>query len=137
MTEDEWLRCADPLRMLKQLRAKSDERKVLLLAAAYCSRVWDLLPEDCRSWVRLVEDAAEGRAAPERLNENWESVEQALGFLSYDEFPNHADGKFAVGGLAAGTYEATVAVVTANAEEWKDVGTLKAGATGAELRARR
>ena len=48
-----------------------------------------------------------------------------------------ADGKFAVGGLSAGTYAAKVAVVTADSEEWKDVGSLKAGATGMELRATR
>jgi hypothetical protein len=95
MTEDEWLRCADPLRMLRELRARSGDRKVLLLTAACCHRVWDLLPKDCRGWVRLVEDVAEGRADAGRLNENWERVEQTLGVLSHGEFPNHADGKFA------------------------------------------
>jgi hypothetical protein len=95
MTEDEWLRCGDPMRMLRHLRADSRGRKSLLLAAACCSRVWDSLPENCRGWVRLVEDAAEGRADPERLNDRWESVEAALSSLSFDEYPNHADGRFA------------------------------------------
>jgi hypothetical protein len=95
MTEDEWLRCGDPLRMLRQLRADSHSRKALLLTAACCFRVWDHLPEHCRSWVRLLEDAAEGRANPQRLNDDWEDVEDTLGRLSFNEYPNHADGKYA------------------------------------------
>jgi hypothetical protein len=95
MNEDEWLRCGDPMRMLRHLRADSRGRKSLLLAAACCARVWTYLPENCRDWVRLVEDAAEGRADPARLNDHWEGVEEALSLLSFDEYPNHADGRFA------------------------------------------
>src|SRR5262249_19701282 len=75
-----------------------------LLTAACCFRVWDHLPEDCRSWVRLVEDAAEGRTNPERLNDNWEGVEDALSSLSFGEYPNHADGRDAALIEALGVY---------------------------------
>jgi hypothetical protein len=95
MTESEWLRCGDPMRMLKEVRAESSGREGLLLAAACCARVWESLPENCRKWARLAEDAAEGRADPAQLDATWEGVESALGVLCYNEFPNHAEGKFA------------------------------------------
>ncbi len=47
-------------RALDQARSSSDTRKLLLLATAFCYRVWDRLPnEECRNVVSAVEQLAD------------------------------------------------------------------------------
>ncbi len=55
MLEHEWLECTDPQRMLDFLQDKTSLRRLRLLACACLRGVWNLLDEDCRSFVELVE----------------------------------------------------------------------------------
>lgn len=59
MTEQEWLECNDPLKMLHHLRARPAERKPLLLSCACIRRHWDLLSKEGRDWVSFAEDFVE------------------------------------------------------------------------------
>jgi hypothetical protein len=45
MTEQEWLNCTEPQRMLDFLRGKASDRRLRLFACACCRRVWYLLTE--------------------------------------------------------------------------------------------
>jgi hypothetical protein len=58
MTEQEWLRCADPAKMVSFLCVPGDvgDRKLRLFACACCRRIWDVL-DDPRS--RLAVETAE------------------------------------------------------------------------------
>src|SRR5215471_4702176 len=95
MNEVEWLACTDPLRMLQHLDADPNARKTLLLTAACLRRVWRVLPKYCRAWTELVEEVAEGRVDPKRLDDAYEGVEMFL--ACYDN-----DGRlFAVVNLAS------------------------------------
>jgi hypothetical protein len=70
--------------MLGYLKPDPNTRKPLLLTAACCQRVWELLPDYCRNWVHVVEQVAEGQLAPERLNDDWEAVEMFLACYDND-----------------------------------------------------
>jgi len=69
MTEDEWLTSADPKRMLKFLRLKRQptERKLRLLAAACCRRMWHELSDWNRACVEESERFADGLSSPVKL----------------------------------------------------------------------
>jgi hypothetical protein len=78
MTEAEWLKCQDPLRMLAHLWPDPDGRKTLLLTAAVCRRIWGRLPASGRAWVGAVEEAAEGMRDPDLYTEDWVELESFL-----------------------------------------------------------
>ncbi len=61
MTEEEWLECDDPARMLEQLREKGlSDRKLRLFACGCCRRIWKLLPNDtARRFIELMEQWAD------------------------------------------------------------------------------
>lgn len=63
MTEEEWLTCADPQRMLAFLRGKVSERKSRLYACGCCRRVWHRLPGPrSRSAIEIAERFADSNA---------------------------------------------------------------------------
>jgi hypothetical protein len=59
MTEQEWDACTDPVAMLWFLRDKASDRKLRLLASAYCRSVWHLLSKASRKAVTLGEHMAD------------------------------------------------------------------------------
>lgn len=63
MTEQEWLECAEPTRMLEFLRCKVSERKLRLFAVACCRQIWSLLVDDrSRKAVEIAEKFVDGMA---------------------------------------------------------------------------
>jgi hypothetical protein len=60
MTEDEWLECNDPIRMLSYRRADGNDRKTLLFIIACMVRIWDRITEEGHEWVEAAERVAEG-----------------------------------------------------------------------------
>jgi hypothetical protein len=55
MTEKEWLTCADPRALIWFLRKDASNRRMRLLACAFCRHIWTWLPAE--PWYRLVEVA--------------------------------------------------------------------------------
>src|SRR5262249_6775812 len=57
VTEQEWIECTDPLRLLLFLRGKASDRKLRLFGCACCRRIWEWLPDQSnRDLVAAVED---------------------------------------------------------------------------------
>ena len=68
MTEQEWLFCKEPGRMLKGLRVAISGRKLRLFAVACCRRVWPLLQDErSRRAVEVAERHADGLANDQEL----------------------------------------------------------------------
>jgi hypothetical protein len=65
VTEAEWLKCQDPLKMLEFLGDKASQRKLRLFACASCRGVWKRINErPLQRAVELAEAAADGRPVP-------------------------------------------------------------------------
>ncbi len=63
MTEEEWLACDDPERMLREVGPAASARKLRLFMCACCRRVWTLIQElYCRVSVEVTEKYLEGEA---------------------------------------------------------------------------
>jgi hypothetical protein len=67
MTEQEWVACTDPERMLAFLRGRASDRKLRLLACACCrQRLWHLLPDErIRNAVEVTEAFVDGKEEQE------------------------------------------------------------------------
>src|SRR5262249_31547055 len=65
MSEQEWLHCIDPQRMLEFLRGKVSDRKLRLFACACCRQWWNMLKNQGRLVVNVAERYADGEAEEE------------------------------------------------------------------------
>jgi hypothetical protein len=59
MTEQDWLDCTDPEKMLEYLRGKASDRKLRLFAVACCRVLWKYLDDDTCRVVEIAESFAE------------------------------------------------------------------------------
>ena len=79
MTENEWLACKDPRRMLEFLGDGGYRRKLRLLACGYCRRVWELLTDErSRACVQVCELYADGLADDEQMDKAMRAAGAAL-----------------------------------------------------------
>jgi hypothetical protein len=78
MTEQEWLVCTEPQRMLDFLRGKASDRSLRLFACACCRRVWRLLSE---SRSRRAIEVAERYADADREQIPHDLFEEDLGLI--------------------------------------------------------
>jgi hypothetical protein len=67
VTEDQWLSCTDPQKMLRHLGANVSDRKLRLFACACCRRNWhQLTHEALRGGIETAEQFADGRVSDRR-----------------------------------------------------------------------
>jgi len=67
VTEREWLDAVDPESMLHFLQCSASERKLRLFACAACRHIWNMLTDEERCVVEIVERHADGLAKSEEL----------------------------------------------------------------------
>jgi hypothetical protein len=83
MTEQEWLKCANPREMIAFLQDKATSRKLRLFAVACCRMIGDLLPtEDLNAFINVIERYADGMTSEEELrhvSECAEDTAQSIG----------------------------------------------------------
>src|SRR5262245_1574817 len=84
MTEVEWLAAAYPTLMLNFLEGQASDRKLRLLVAACCRRIFDLLPGDCQRLTETSERYADGLASRAEYAAALREVDPDLGVIHYD-----------------------------------------------------
>jgi hypothetical protein len=77
VTEQEWLNCTKPGKMMEFLRNKGTGRKRRLLAVACCWRVLEWMPQGCRPAVEVAERCAEGLATEAERREAFVAAGEA------------------------------------------------------------
>jgi hypothetical protein len=77
MTEDEWLACIVPEKMLDYLQGEVSNRKLRLLAVACCQRLKHLFNDECSRAIEVAERFADGEAGQAELDTASHSHRQA------------------------------------------------------------
>jgi hypothetical protein len=90
MTEQEWLECTDPQKMLEFLHRKKSRRKQRLFACACCRLIWDEMPvEWCRA-IEVNERFADGTATKEELQKAAAAGSRYVGYVRSAQAPSFA-----------------------------------------------
>jgi hypothetical protein len=120
MDEREWLTCADPERMLVNLRGKGSDRKLQLFGVGCCRRIWHLLIDDrSKNAVLTVERDADMMSSPEEVAVAFSDSE--IAFRACEHITDrHADAAGAAHDLTASCEDmilkaGSMALATANA----------------------
>jgi hypothetical protein len=71
MTEQEWLACNDPQKMLEFIQGEATDRKLRLFCCACCRRIWPLLANDGKRAVEVAERYADGLVGKAELIDPW------------------------------------------------------------------
>jgi 2'-5' RNA ligase len=80
LTEQEWLECDDPKKMLAFLEGRASDRKLRLFCVACCRGIWHLLPhKTSRTAVEVAEHYSDGLVSDKEL---WLAYEDAHYYLS-------------------------------------------------------
>jgi hypothetical protein len=78
MTEQEWLQCTDPQKMLAFLPGKASDRQLRLFACACCRQIWHLLADErMRQAAEMGERYADGNASRDDLMASCRAAHQA------------------------------------------------------------
>jgi hypothetical protein len=104
MTEQEWLACTDPQKMLEflrldrgQTRRKSGRRKLRLFACACLRGIWPLLRKaGSRQAVEVAERFADGLASDQELKEAFDKARTALEYRELGKSPYWQSSEAAV-----------------------------------------
>ena len=83
-TEDDWLACTDPQKLLEHPGDRASDRKLRLFACACCRRVWPVLTGS-RDAVELAERYADGRASDDEFYDAREEAELIWGDPGFEE----------------------------------------------------
>ncbi len=85
MTEQEWLTCGEPEKMLEFLRGKVSDRKMRLFAVGCCRQIWNCLNETCRNAVGVAELHADSLAPEEDLRVAFDAVFMFVASVSHNQ----------------------------------------------------
>src|SRR5579871_3166815 len=93
MTEQAWLECKDPAKMLEFLRGKATDRKLRLFAVACCRRICPTVrPKRLRRAIKMAECYAEGTAtasemalARSQLRDRYDTVSNVARWMTANE----------------------------------------------------
>src|SRR5262245_61643705 len=82
MTEQEWLASASPVAMLNHAKAEANDRKVLHYACALCRGRPELLTDDIKSWLAVVEKVVASELPISSLNSVQQTAEYEVSYLT-------------------------------------------------------
>jgi hypothetical protein len=86
VTENTWIRCADPDKMLEYLQGKISQRQMWLFGCACCRRIWSKLSDIGRNLIEATETLADGGMGHRKYRRIWDEAFQAEAALITPQF---------------------------------------------------
>jgi hypothetical protein len=129
MTEQEWLNCRDPHKMLRWLGRRATERKLRLFACSCVRAAWDRLGDErLRNLLEVAEQYVGGQASQGKLTAAYQAAKevQTEWWIGEDDVEEEAAGPEDAIALAARAVAAPLWVQTAASDaaywiEWAGV----------------